>query len=470
MAHLYLKHISGKGLWSQVRAVGASASVAVDWVLPVTRDVADRIAVAVSRPEVVIANCVLTLAVIHAGVARAQPAAHAPAEITLQQAIGRALAASPGVQAAKAGVGAAAGTETQTHAWPNPHLSVTAENIGGNGLYSGTQAAETTYSMSELIELGGKRDARQRAASAYRGVAERRLDAARLDLVRDVTDAYVAAVAAQEQRALAEERNATAKRVLADVTRRVNAARDPLYEKTKAELALTLSGVALSRATDALAAAEAKLGRFWGAGPVTAPLDRTALFDASAPQPLRIYEARLKQSPDIVAYKRLGQARQAEYGLAKAGVVPDVTVSAGVRQFSASDASAFVVGVTLPIPVFNQNQGDIARAGAELAKTRSERRQAELTRSQALIGAWTAWQSAWQESQRLEHEGLAQAERTFKLTLDGYRRGGFRYLDVLDAQRSLYETRAARLAALVRLQMARAQVVRLTASSPSSAE
>jgi cobalt-zinc-cadmium efflux system outer membrane protein len=133
-----------------------------------------------------------------------------------------------------------------------------------------------------------------------------------------------------------------------------------------------------------------------------------------------------------------------------------------MRRLSGTSDTAFVAGLSIPIPVFNQNQGEIARASAEVSRTLSEGRQAQIERSQQLIDAWNAWRTAWREIDGLKRMALPEAERAFRLAQDGYRAGAFEYLDVLDAQRAFFEAKTALLDALSRLQTARAQVQRLT--------
>ena len=411
---------------------------------------------------------ILLCAVLLSPALAAPPPGPSVPVLTIREAVQRALAASPRLDAARAGIAAAAGTQVQAHLLPNPELSIEAENIIGTGPYSGLSGSEFTYTVAQLIELGGKREARQRAAAANRLAAETELSAAQLDLVRDVTLAYMDVVAAEEAVRLARDLEGTARSVFADVARRVAAARDPLFQRSRSEVALTNATIARERAEAALVTTRQKLGRYWGDPIAAEPLAGNVFFVAEAPDALTDYEARLNDAPDVARFARLREAREAELALAQAGAVPDVRASLGVRQFAANDA-ALVAGVSVPIPVFNQNQGEIARASAEVTRIRSERRQAELERSQQLADAWGRWKSAFAEIKSLQQAALPQAQSAFTLALAGYRVGGFQYLDVLDAQRALFETRGAFNAALSRLHAARTEVERLTALRSSEA-
>jgi cobalt-zinc-cadmium efflux system outer membrane protein len=394
------------------------------------------------------------------------PPPSAPPTLTLADAISRAFKASPRLDAARAGIAAAAGSELQASLWPNPEASFEMENFVGTGPYSGTSNADVTAGLSQLIELGGKRDARQRAAAAAGHVAQADLSAAELDLVREVTVAYMEVVGADESARLAADLEGTARKVLSDVSRRVDAARDPLFQRSRAEVALTNATIARQRAEAAAAAARQKLARYWGEPTTEGTLAAGVFFVASAPAPLSDYREKLARTPDLLRYDELREQREADLSLARAGAIPDVRASFGLRRFPGTSDTALVAGVSLPIPVFNQNQGEIARAGAEVNRVRHEQQQTALEREQALIQAWNDWQSAWNEAKALKEKAIPQAERAFRLALGGYRVGGFQYLDVLDAQRAFFETRNALILALTRMHNARAQAERLAGTTP----
>lgn len=389
--------------------------------------------------------------------------------LSLAQAIDKAVAASPKLEAAASNIAAAAGTEQQTKLYPNPTGSVQMENFGGAGPYRGFNATETIVGVSQFIELGGKREARQSAALAGRKVAEIEATAAKLDLARDVTIAYSQAVTAQDGVNIAVETESAAKQVLADVSRRVAAARDPLFQRSKAEVAYSSSMAARQTAELARAAALQRLGRFWGAQTVDEALTDQNIAQTERPQPLASYEVRFRAAPDFARYQRLSEMRAAELRLAQAGAVPDITASTGIRQTPGVGGVTFLAGVSVPIPILNQNQGEISRAQAELRKVDQERRQWELERSQELIAAWTSWLSAWQESNIIRDQSLPQAENAYRQALAGYRSGAFEYLEVLDAQRSFFEQRSNYVATLARLRTARAETERLAPSNQSDA-
>ena len=120
-----------------------------------------------------------------------EAAEKAPRSISLPQALQRALAANPRLAAAQRDVGIATGLKVQAGALPNPELSFELDNALGPGPYKGLQAAETNLQLSQLVELGGKRDARLAAGEAGIGSAVWQWRATRLEVLSETAIAFM---------------------------------------------------------------------------------------------------------------------------------------------------------------------------------------------------------------------------------------------------------------------------------------
>lgn len=384
----------------------------------------------------------------------------------LEAAIDKALQGSPALASARASLSAAEGTERQAGLLSNPEIGIEAENLAGSGPYRGTDSAEYTYNLSQKIEIGGKRGSRRGVAGAERAATGKGLQAARLDIIRDVTMAYGEVLAAEEKLKLVEARESLAQEVLANVGQRVGAARDPLIYKNQAEVALATTVLERRKSQRDLQLAKRKLAAFWGDGALIEPLDPAILEVTAEPQALETYQARLGDNPDLQRFNAMRDARAATLRLEKAQGIPDPTLSVGLRDFRESREHAMMVGVSLPIPVFDRNQGNIARAGADVIQAEQEARKARLEAEQALHEAWQDWQSAHAEATELQKRIVPSAEEALKLSRQGYERGRFSFLEVLNAQRTLAEAQEQQVNAEQRQLNAKATVERLTAFRP----
>lgn len=385
--------------------------------------------------------------------------------LTLDAAIQRALNNSPRLKSSDATKLSSRGERTQAGLLPNPELGVEAEDIGGNGPYKNFNSAQVTYGVTQLIEIGGKRDARVTYAERGIDLADHDYQAARLDLIRDVTQAFTEAVAAGEEVRLAQEQQKLAEDVLQTVTRRVNAAREPLIQKSKANVAFATSRIALERAEREYSSAKKTLANLMNESVAINTLNTSAFYDLIAPPTISDVREALSRNPDIARWKPAIARGEAALDLEKANAVPDPRVTAGFRQYKETDNSAFVVGLSIPIPILNQNQGNISKARAEVTKASHDQRVNELALGSELTKSLETQRAAYTQATMLKESILPEAEHAFSLSNNGYQAGKSAYLEVLDAQRTLTDVRLQYIEALKDYHIQRGNVERLTAKN-----
>lgn len=378
-----------------------------------------------------------------------------------EEAIAAALRRSPDLGAAEAGVAASRGNLTQAGLLPNPALGATAENIAGSGAYRGTRAAETTYELAQRVEVGGQRGARIGVARTEIALAGRDLAATRLDLVRAARQAYAEAIATRRAARITADGVRLAEEVLRIARERVDAGREPLLQQRRAEVSLSTAAIARSRAEREAEVARRALAVLLAASEVElGPSDRW--FDDIGPTPSSRMPTDPAANPDFARWQDEIARSNAALALERRRAIPDLTVGAGVRRFSDTNDTAMVLNLSVPLPVFDRNQGNIARAGAELARTQ---RIAELNQralGAALTDAGQRLETAWREADSLRRVVVPGAEQAFGFAREGYAAGKFSFLEVLDAQRTLFEARAQLNATLREVHLRRAEADRLS--------
>jgi len=387
----------------------------------------------------------------------------APAVLVLDQAVAWALEHSPVLGASRSRADAATASRSQAGALPNPEVSIEAENIYGDGPYDGTDNAEITYGIEQLVELPGKRGNRVRMAESEKTRIHFERDAAQLDLIRDVTIAYAELVTAQKELSLLEEERALAAEVRDSVAAKVDAGKEPPIQRNKAQIELSSSEIALERARRAETAKKQALAALLGGDIGNFTVQADSLPTPEEPELLENYLARLPQTPDVKGLEATVAQAQAALSLEKANAFPDPTLSFGVKEFREDDTQAFVAGVSLPIPVFNMNRAGIARAGHELNATAMDHRGGQLALESALAGVYGDFVSAYREAGVLHTTVLPGAEQAFAFARDGYEAGKFGYLEVLDAQRTLFDARRQYNEAVLDYHRQRAVIERMTA-------
>lgn len=394
--------------------------------------------------------------------------------VSLRDAVALALLQNPGLAAFAWETRAREARALQARRPPNPSLGAVFEDLGGRQLAGGGLnepiQPQTTIQLSQLIELGGKRGARGRLASLERELAAWDYEAARIDVLTEVTRAFTDVLAAQEGVAQIERTTQLVEEVRQSVGLRVVAGVVSPIEETRASVAAAAVRVELARARYGLEAARARLASLWGSPTVAFTAAEGSLEVAPPPvPPLGALTARLEQNPDLARWAaEIGQ-RQAAVAVERAKRFPDVSLSAGYRRFTEIDANAYVVGVSVSLPIFDRNRRGVEEAHSRLAKGYEERRVAESRVAAALADAYAALASAYDEVTTLSSDVLPGSQQAFDAVSEGYRLGRFGYLDVLESQRTLIGARRQYLRALSDYHKAVASVERLIGAPLSDA-
>ncbi len=382
--------------------------------------------------------------------------------LTLAEALDRAGASSPFQDAAAAGIRAAEAQRRVAGLRPNPSIVGEAENVAGTGIYQGLRSSETTLGLALPLELGGKRGARIAVAEAQIGRAGLQAEIARADLRRRVTQTYNAAAAAQRRVIIAEDQVNIAAEVLRAARVRVRAGRASPLEEQRADVARISAEGALERTRRSAEAASGNLARLLGM-PV-GQLDRS-WFDA-VPSAGTMRPMATSGTLTVAAARADLDTASAQVRLARSQRVPDLTVSASARRLEQTNDVAAVFGVSIPLNVFNNGRASIAVAEAQREQSDAQKRAALLDAEQDVATAQADAENAATTARNAAGPALAAATEAARIARIGYREGKFGQLDLLDAERTLLETRTAAIDALAAHHDAQARLERLTAAAP----
>ncbi|MDD5564956.1 MAG: TolC family protein [Thermoanaerobaculaceae bacterium] len=384
----------------------------------------------------------------------------APAStLTLAGARQQALSTSPDLQALNARVQAAEGAARQARAFANPELALETEDFGGDKTLGVTP--QNTVSLSQGIEWFGKRSARVEAAQHGSEVAVRDLARGRRDLLADVDRAFTALLGAQDRAAIAEQNAETAREVTRAVSSLVAAGEVSPVEEARAQGDEALAAIDLENSRRDLDLARRELTRLWGedsppsfaaAGTLAAsavlPDRDTAMVGLASLPDLTRWDAEVARQTSLVEF-------------ARKQVLPDLKLSVGTRSYSGLSGRAYAAGLAIPIPLATQYAGAKAEASAHQEQIKLDRRAEEVRIRVRFLAAHETLSRAISEARALRDEVLPRAARVYEALNEGYRRGKFRLLDLLEARRTLAQTRLRYVDALVRLNTADADLRRL---------
>lgn len=387
-----------------------------------------------------------------------QAVSHAEGTPTSREFMRVALQNNPSIKASIASIGSAEGNAVQAGLIPNPEAVFEMENFAGDGSYTGFDSAEFTMGVQQTIEMGGKRTYRTHVADHEVSRAHQEVMTQILAILSEVQFATVRYAVAQERLRFAQKRLDLANQTHNVVKVRVDAARDSEIEHTKVDIEKMVAEIEQNKARKELQIAEVQLSRLLGtelSGLVES--DGVLKTLPTLPEQAMVLQSitHIPQSK-ILEFNKL--RAEAAFDLANSQAIPDPTLGFGVRRFNDTDNTAFVATLTVPIPIFDRNQGGIQQARAELTKAKAERGAGLLSIREMALKTWEEFASALQEVKTYQKDIIPSAEKAYSQASEGFSAGRFSFLSLLDAQRTLYEVQETRLSALLTLHKAKANM------------
>ena len=364
-------------------------------------------------------------------------------ELTLERAIGATLARNPELVASGYELNAADARVAQARLRPNPEVSLELENFAGRGVARGTDALENTLSLSQVIEFGGKRLLRTDVAMSDREVAGIERQAQQLDVLAETTRRFIALVAAQDRLELATNAKDIAQRTLDAIAARVQAARSPEAERSRARIALTRALVEEQQVQSELASGRLALTAMWGSTEPAFTRARADLLALETVKPFETLVEQLARNPDFVRFASERRLREAELRLSHAQARPNLTFGLGLRRLEETHDTALVAGFSMPLPLFDRNQGAVREAQVRLAQNQASREAAFVRARATVYGLYQELLATRMRLEILRADALPQAQQALEQTQFGYERGRFSYLELATAQQELLELRAA---------------------------
>jgi len=376
----------------------------------------------------------------------------------------RASANAPTLVESAAESDAAEARFRQARAWRNPELSLQAENFAGERPYDGFGTAETTLSVSQTFELGGKRQARVLAARSTLLSVDARQTATKADFAARLAIAYAEAEASVEKVRHAEELHTAAQSDASSARLLVKAGKEAALRGVRAEAD---ADAALADLEEARAKRDAAFARLTALAGSPAPYDAlgASLLGRS---PSRLPEGAHPINPSVIAAEALRNAAAARVRVERTEASPDVTVSAGVRRFAGDDATALVAGVSVPLPIFDRNRGATQAAQAELRAADARLQQARLDAEAERLTGLSKMRSAAARVQAAQG-GEAAASEAYRLARLGYEAGRIALLELTSARRALAEARTRTVDARLDQVRAEAEAARAAGRTPFGA-
>lgn len=387
--------------------------------------------------------------------------------LTLERALELAQALNPELQAMALDTRSGKVMETQAGRIPNPEFEIETGDIALSDEEKGFDVAETAFVISQDLELGGKRERRRGVAAMETGLADWALKSRSLDIIMETKKAFAEILFAQEAIRLAEGALETSDYFRTAVQGRVEAGKVSPLESARADVTWNLSIMEVETAKQNLDVSRMQLNRLLGGNDVTFDRVVGTLEILDILPSLEQLRSLTDRNPDLAVWDTVKSLRQMTLDLERAARIPDITVYAGMRHAHETGVNAGMIGLALPLPLFNLNRDAVLSAKYQLEKTAFESQAAALDIVTGLTEQYAGLSVLHSKSNILKHNVLPAAQAALDAAETGYRQGKFEYLDVLDAQRTWFEVNMEYLETLKEYASVRADVERLVAQDLS---
>lgn len=368
-----------------------------------------------------------------------KPVVEPAALIGLDELITLGLERNPRLAQVGFSIDAARGRAVQAGLYPNPTVSANFDELGD---VQGPGGINTVPLVSQEIVTAGKLKLNRSAASKEVDQATLSLVAQRFLLFAGIRQNYFELLTLQRRVQILDE-------LVKLAEQSVETTRKMLEAKQVARLDLVQLEVDLERyRAEREATAQEMPGAFRRLAAVVGvhslPTTRLAgSVDAPVPdyqlEPAQQFV--LSEHPEVRS--ALVGVERAQLLLKRAQVepIPNVTVGAGYVRQNQNKSDDWTIGVSVPVPLWNRNQGNIQAAQAEVAEAIQEVGRVENDLVERLATAFRDFAASRERAVRYRTAILPRARETYELSLKAYQGGQFEYLRVLEAQRSLAQAR-----------------------------
>ncbi len=350
--------------------------------------------------------------------------------VTLAEAEAMALANHPAMREAEGLVRAARGEWLQVGLRPNPQIGYMGDEIGDDGR-AGMQGGYVSQEFVTAGKLGLNRAVALREVSA----SEQRLERTRRQVVTTVRTYYYESLAAERSVALASVLQQIASQALQSSELRLKALEGTQAAVLQSQVESDSTELLLIEANNRRDAARRRLASVTG----LAESNQTRLEDVfNNKLPIIDWESArsrlIAENPDLAALRFEVDRAKWAVERAVAGRIPNLTVMSGAQYNYATEFAMANVQVSMPVPIFDRNQGGITRAGGELTAARSALDKRELALTQQLAAAVSQYNTANRRVAKYSESILPAAKQSLELVAQAYQQGEVAYLDILTTQ------------------------------------
>ncbi len=361
-----------------------------------------------------------------------------PRSYTLQEIIDLTLTHNPTIELGKGIIDEKAAEEVTAQSYPNPSFSVQS-GYGKVRDPRGTSLIERYFMLSQPLEWPGTRAARQEAAEAGVSTAQASFEAIQLNVKARVKRSFYGLLLADTLADLASRLLNTVTDLEQAVKRRVESGEAPPFERVKVNVELLQARKRVNQTRGKVRTNQMVLNQLTAGNLKEAFAIQGEFEDVKANlNEQRLIEEAFQHHPEVRKFQKLIEVARAQYNQERQARVPDVTISGSYQRDAGREG--FIGGLSLPLPLWNQRQGKIAKALGLRRQAEANFQQAQIFLRKGISEQVQNSKTASAQIHTFEQGLLKQAKEAVRIARTSFKFGEASLLDVLDAQRVLWQT------------------------------
>jgi outer membrane protein, heavy metal efflux system len=363
------------------------------------------------------------------------------------------------LKAAEAELGIREAERWQAGLYPNPDLTVSFDDIGRSRKWDDN---EFSIGLTQLFELGGKRNARLRVANAAQCQTSWDFEIVKCDLYAELLHAFINTATAQERIAIAFDLLKIAESSFQCISAKAANGKATAIDSKKSEIALKSAQLQLLKRQAIAHQAKTALAALWNSNAATFESIAFPLFNIIPPPPLQALENEIANNPELSkSHAELSKAWEL-IELERTQQTPDLALYVGVSTEDFYRQPALSIGIDIPLPIFDRNQGNIARASHEYNQILFRQMDFAAQLQARIAVLYEEWTTAYEQAAALQDIVTTTAKETYQLSQESYELGNCDYLEFLDARTTLFNIRQQYLDAIEEYHHKHAEIIKLT--------
>lgn len=350
------------------------------------------------------------------------------------------------------------GDVAQASAIPNPNLILGLSNIGDE---DEDDKNELTIAISQLVELGGKRSARIRKAQAEQCASAWQFEKQKSEIRTNLLHRFIDISAQQELLNASQAIYDIACKNMACAQEKEAAGKQSLLDTKKADIATKTAKIDLMRREIEYKKSKRELHAMWKSCPEGFQGVEFPLLEVAPLPPLADLQGRLYYNPDLLYGEAQLLIAWEAIEVEKAAQMPDLALQVGVSTDRFTQDPTLNVGVSFPLMIFNCNRGNVAKTTNQYNEACFLQDKLLHTLESTLNLYYEQWSAAYEEVIAVKETILPQAEETFEMAMNAYKEGKFTYLELLEAESTLFSVKEQLIEAAKEYHHKRADVLQL---------